>query len=140
MCECLCMGGELDDTAASLAAVAGRPGFARSDEELTTTLVDVYALVSHGIALVGALARDAAVRELPARVGSHGMVAWLRDTLRITPAEARRLVSIGELLYARPVLSAAVADGEANVGQVAVIGKVLADVPDKDPAIVDKVE
>src|SRR5215475_12965897 len=137
MCHPRCVGGELDDTAASLAAVASRPGFARSDEELTTTLVDAYALVSQGIALVGALARDAAVRELPARVGSHGTVTWLRDTLRITAAEARRLVSLGELLDRRPVLAGAVACGEVNVGQVTVIGKVLADVPDNDPTIVD---
>src|SRR5215475_15071671 len=137
MCHPRCVGGELDDTAASLAAVAGRPGFARSDEELTTTLVDAYALVSQGMALVGALARDAAVRDLPDRVGSNGTVAWLRETLRITPAEARRLVSIGELLDARPVLAGAIADGEVNVGQVTVIGRVLADVPDNDPTVVD---
>src|SRR5215813_1394246 len=140
MCECLCVGEELAGAAAVLAAAAARPGFARSDEELTSTLVDAYALVSQGMALVGALARDAAVRDLPDRVGSNGTVSWLRETLRITPAEARRLVSLGELLDARPVLSAAIADGEVNAGQVTVIGRVLADVPDKDPTIVDKVE
>src|SRR5215475_3332311 len=140
MCECLCVGEELAGAAAVLAAAAARPGFVRSDDELTTTLVDAYALVSQGMALVGALARDAAVRDLPDRVGSNGTVSWLRETLRITPAEAGRLVSLGELLDARPVLSAAIADGEVNVGQVTVIGKVLADVPDNDPTIVDKVE
>src|SRR5262249_53839899 len=112
----------------------------RSDEELTATLVDGYALMSQAAAFVAGLTCDAAGRDLPGRVGSHGMVAWLRDTLRVTPAEARRLVTLGELLDARPVLADAIGSGEVNVGQVAVIGRVLADVPDKDPATVDEVE
>src|SRR5215470_10758165 len=134
------MGGELDETAAAFAVVVGRPRYARSDDELVATLVDTYAFVSQGIAFIGAMTHDAAGRDLPGQVGSSGIVAWLRDKLRCTPAEARRLASLGELLDARPVLAAAVADGEVNVGQVAVIGRVLADVPAKDPAVVDEVE
>ncbi len=67
-------------------------------------------------------------------------VAWLRDLLRISPAEARLLVTLGEVLDARPVLADAVADGAVNPGQAIAIGRVLADVPDEQPGLVDKVE
>src|SRR5215475_8303030 len=88
MCDDRCMGGELDETAAAFAVVVGRPMYARSDDELVATLVDTYAFVSQGIAFIGAMTHDAAGRDLPGQVGSNGIVAWLRDKLRCTPAEA----------------------------------------------------
>src|SRR5215470_9712210 len=72
MCHPRSMGGELDDAAAVLAAVAGRPGYARSDDELTATMVDAYALMSQATAFVAALTRDAAGRDLPGRCASSG--------------------------------------------------------------------
>src|SRR5262249_52298150 len=117
-----------------------RPRFGRSDDELVAALVDTYALVSRGIAFIGALTHEAAGRDLPGQVGSNGIVAWLRDKLRCTPAEARRLASLGELLDARPVLATAVADGEVHGGQGAGIGRVLADVPGKEPTTLEKGE
>src|SRR5215475_9294485 len=140
MCDGLCVGGELAGVAAALAVVASRPGFARSDEELTAAVVDGYALMSQAAAFVAGLTRDAAGRDLPRRCAFGGTVTWLRETLRVAAGEARRLVTLGELLGRRPVLADAIASGEVNVGQAAVIGSVLADVPDNDSAIVDKVE
>jgi hypothetical protein len=67
-------------------------------------------------------------------------VAWLRDLLRITPAEARLLVTLGEVFDARPVLADAVTDGAVNTAQAVAVGRVLSDVPADEPGLVDKVE
>ncbi len=71
---------------------------------------------------------------------STSTVAWLRDLLRISPAEARLLVTLGQVLEERPVLADAVTDGTVNAAQAVAIGRVLADVPDHEPGLVDKVE
>ena len=84
--------------------------------------------------------REAHGRDLPRRQDATSAVAWLRDLLRITPAEARLLVALGETLDGRPTLADAVVAGTVNAGQASAIGRVLADVPAEEPALVDKVE
>src|SRR5215813_6758764 len=140
MCDPRCMGETLGDAAAVVAALAARPGYALSDDELTAELVDSYGLMSQVAALVAARAHEAAGRDLPRRRDCTSAVTWLRSVLRVAGSEARRLVTLGELLDRRTVLAAAVANGAVNVGQAAVIGRVLADVPGKDPDVVDEVE
>ncbi|HEY7175409.1 MAG TPA: DUF222 domain-containing protein, partial [Micromonosporaceae bacterium] len=67
-------------------------------------------------------------------------VGWLRDVLRISPAEAKQLLSLGMLLDARPVLGDAVATGAVNAAQAVAIGRVLEAAPADDPIVMDKVE
>jgi Domain of unknown function (DUF222)/HNH endonuclease len=125
---------------AELAGFASRPVYGFSDAELGETAAAIYAIGSRCAAIVAGLAHEAAGRDLPHRQGSTSTVAWLRDLLRITPAEARLLVSLGEVLDQRPVLADAVADCVVNTGQAVAIGRVLVDVPDDESALVDKVE
>ena len=84
--------------------------------------------------------REAQGRDVPRQHGAASTVAWLRDLLRITPADARTLVTFGEVLDARPALADAVADGAVNTGQATAIGRILADVPATESGLVDKVE
>jgi Domain of unknown function (DUF222) len=130
----------LTRAAAELARFGSRAVFGLSDTELAADAVGVYRLVSMATGVLAGLAREAAGRDLPRRAGATSTVAWLRDLLRITPAEARTLVSLGEVLEQRTVLADAVAVGGINSGQAAAIGRVLAAVPDADPVLVDKVE
>jgi Domain of unknown function (DUF222)/HNH endonuclease len=134
------MDGALTRAAEQIVGFASRPVYGLSDTELCETAAAVHAISSRCVAILATVAREAHGRDLPHRQGATSAVGWLRDLLRITPAEARLLVSLGEVLEARPVLADAVADGTVNTSQAGAIGRVLADVPDEEPGLVDKVE
>jgi Domain of unknown function (DUF222)/HNH endonuclease len=140
LCESGVMDEALTRAAAEIAALASRPVFGLSDAELADVAKAVHAIGSRCAAVVAAVAHEASGRDMPRRHGATSTVAWLRDLLRISAAEARILVSLGETLDARPMLADAVADGVIGAGQAVAVGRVLADVPDDDPALVDKVE
>jgi hypothetical protein len=123
-----------------VATFATRPVYGLSDVSLCDALVAVHDVVSRATAALGLLVREAHGRDLPRRQDATSAVAWLRDLLRITPAEARMLVALGETLNGRPTLADAVVTGAVNTGQASAIGRVLADVPAEEPALVDKVE
>jgi Domain of unknown function (DUF222)/HNH endonuclease len=130
----------LTQLTAGIAELAARPVYGLSDTELTDTAVTVSAIGSRCAAIVASLVREAQGRDLPHQQGATSAVGWLRDLLRISPADARVLVSLGEVLDTRPGLADAVVDGAVNTGQAAAIGRVLTDVPDSEPGLVDKVE
>jgi Domain of unknown function (DUF222)/HNH endonuclease len=125
---------------AGIAGLAARPVYSLSDTELADTVAAVHAAGSRCAAIVAGLVREAQGRDLPHQHGAASAVAWLRDLLRIAPADARTLVSLGEVLEQRPGLADAVVDGAVNTAQAAAIGRVLADVPHSEPGLVDKVE
>jgi hypothetical protein len=125
---------------ADIAGLVSRPVYGLSDTELADTAAAVHAINSRCAAILATLVREAHGRDLPHRHGATSTVAWLRDLLRISPAEAGHLVNLGDLLDDRPVLADAVTDGGVNTAQAVAIGRVLADVPDHEPALVDKVE
>src|SRR5262245_20045546 len=124
----------------ALSEYMARPAFRLSDAELTAGIVDLSRLVSRAVAARAVLVREAQGRDAPGSVGAASTVSWLKQLLLMTGSDARRLVSLGELLDSRPVLADAIASGEVNVDQATVIGRVIADVPRQDPATVDKVE
>ncbi|HZD96852.1 MAG TPA: DUF222 domain-containing protein [Micromonosporaceae bacterium] len=130
----------LQRAADEVAAFAARPVYGLSDVSLCDAAVAAHDLVSRATAVLGLLVREANGRDLPRRQDATSAVAWLRDLLRITPAEARLLTTLGETLDGRPTLADAVVAGTVNAGQAAAIGRVLADVPAAEPALVDKVE
>jgi hypothetical protein len=130
----------LTQLTAGIAELAARPVYGLSDAELAETAAVVHAIGSRCAAVVAGLVREAHSRDLPHQQGATSAVAWLRDLLRISPADARVLVSLGEVLDTRSVLADAVADGAVNTSQAVAIGRVIADVPDSEPGLVDKVE
>ncbi len=116
--------------AAGVAAFASRPNFRFSEVELVDVIQGWHTVVSSATAVLAGLVHDAAGRDLPKEQDAASAVVWLRDLLRISPADARKLTDLGAVLAARPRLAAAVTAGLANVSQCAVIGRVLDDVPD----------
>ena len=123
-----------------MAALATRPVYGLSDQSLCDAMAAAHDLASRATAILGLLAREAHGRDLPHRQEATSTVAWLRDLLRITPAQARLLITLGETLDGRPTLADAVLAGAVNSGQAAAIGRILADVPTGEAALVDKVE
>jgi len=134
------MSGALRRAADEVAAFATLPTYGLSDASLCDAMVAAHDVVSKATAALGLLVREAHGRDLPRRRDATSAVGWLRDLLRITPAEARLLVALGETLGGRPTLADAVVAGAVNTGQASAIGRVLADVPAEEPVLVDKVE
>ncbi|HEY7174281.1 MAG TPA: DUF222 domain-containing protein, partial [Micromonosporaceae bacterium] len=99
-----------------------------------------HAIVMTLTAALASEVREAHRRDLPRRDGAVSAISWLRDVLRVAPPEARTLLSLGDLLDARPVLADAVTAGAVNASQALAIGRVLDDVPADEPLIRDKVE
>jgi hypothetical protein len=87
------------------------------------------------------LAREADGRALAARRGYPSTSAWLREQLRMSHGQARRLLGLGRVLDQRPVLAAAVMCARVGVEQAAVIGAALDPLRERvEAAIVDKAE
>lgn len=81
--------GELRRAADEVAAFASRPLYGLSDQSLCDAAVAAHGVVSRATAVLGLLVREARGRDLPHRQNATSAVAWLRDLLRVTPAEAR---------------------------------------------------
>jgi hypothetical protein len=152
LCEGVAMDGPDDlataAAAASIAAFAARPAYAMSNDEIPSSLGRLQRIATVAAATMAVMAQEAAGRDLPRGDGAVSAVAWLRDLLRITAADASQMVALGRVMDRRPVLSDAVAAGAVNPSQALAIGRVLADVPvdvpvdvpDTEPGLVDKVE
>jgi Domain of unknown function (DUF222)/HNH endonuclease len=144
--ECCLVDEDLARAAASIAAFGARPSFRFTKPELVDAIRDLHAVTSAATGALAGLVHDAIGWELPKEYAATSAVTWLRDLLRVTPADARTLTGLGGLLAARPRLADAVTSGVVNVSQAAVIGQVLDDVPDADgdsgvdPSLVDRIE
>jgi Domain of unknown function (DUF222) len=134
------MDGTLKWAASEIASFTSTPVYGLSDPALRESAVDLQRIVSLATAALSTVIRESHGRDLPDRDGAASTVAWLRELLRVTAAEARSLIAVGEILDARITLADAVSVGAVNVGQVLAIGHVLRDVPADEPALVDKVE
>lgn len=134
------MDGTLERAAAEIASFTSTSVCGLSDNALRESAVDLQRIVSVATAALSTVIHESHARDLPGRDGATSTVAWLRDLLRVTAAEARSLIAVGEILDARITLANAVSAGVVNVGQVLAIGHVLDDVPADEPALVDEVE
>ena len=126
--------------ASAVAGFAARPTYALSNNDLRSSLGRLQHMATLVAGAAAALAHEAAGRDLPREDGAASAVAWLRDVLRISTAEAARMIALGQIMDQRPVIAAAVESGAANPAQALAIGHVLDDVAPEAPEIVDKVE
>ncbi len=111
-----------------------------SNNELRSSLGRLQHIATLVAGATAALVDEAAGRNLPHEDGAASTVAWLRDLLRISAADASRLITLGQLIDARTAIADAIGSGTLNPAQALAIGHVLGDVPPDDPVIVDKVE
>jgi hypothetical protein len=130
----------LETAVSAIAAFAARPVYAHSNDELRSSLDRLQKFATLAMGAASALVREASARDLPREDGAASAVAWLRDVLRVTAAEASRMIALGQLIDRRPVIAAAVGSGAVNPAQALAIGHVLDDVPPDDAVLVDKVE
>jgi hypothetical protein len=99
--------------------------WALSPEELAECLVEAYAAQARLSALTLGLVAQADRSGLAAHEGVVGLVAWLRDRVRLAPAEAKRQVRLAAALEEHPVIRSGLADGAFPAASAAVITETL---------------
>ena len=130
----------LTTAASAVTAFTARPAYALSDAEVRSSLDRLQKVATVAAGAMAVIVHEAAGRDLPHTDGATSTVAWLRDLLRITAADANRMVTLGQIIDHRPGIATAVESGRVNPAQALAIGHVLGDVPREDPIVVDKVE
>jgi hypothetical protein len=121
------------DAEAMLAECAGLPLWSLQDRDIDDLVPRAYGLLGRVVgSLVLPLVREADRRDLAAAFDSGNTAGWVRDVLRVTLAEARRIVSLAKAVEGD--LSAtgqALAEGRISPEHAQVIARSVADLPDE---------
>src|SRR5580765_1534647 len=109
--------------------------------ETAATLRQAYATASKLAALTFELLAHAETVDVPAQDACVSMTAWLRDQVRIAPAEAKRQLKLARALEKHHPTAAALAAGALPVASAAVIVKAVDALPAEiEPALVEQGE
>ncbi len=130
----------LATAASAVAALAARPPYALSNDDLRSALDRLHRITTIVAGTAATLVHEASARGLPHHDAATSTVAWLRDLLRISAADANRMITLGQLMDRRSVIAAALESAALNPARALAIGRTLDDVPADDPNTVDKVE
>ncbi len=118
----------LDDTLAASA-------WSLSDDDLIDLLVAQAEIEAKAAAVGLQLAREADARNLGVRQGATSTAGWLRDRLRLRPAEAKRRVLLGAALDGElAATGSALRSGAISLDAAAVIRRAVTDLPIESPA------
>jgi hypothetical protein len=105
--------------------------WALSPGELGECLVEAYAAQARLAALTLGLVAQADRSDLAAHEGLTGLVAWLRERVRLAPGEGKRQVGLARALEEYPVTGAALAAGGFPAASAQVIVQALEALPDE---------
>src|SRR5690349_9090310 len=115
--------------------------WALTPEELAECLCEAYAAQGRLAALTLGLVAQADRSGLPAYDGEVSLVAWLRDRVRLAPAEAKRQIRLASRLEHHDVTRRALGSGAFPVASAAVIMQALDALPaDVDPTVIEEAE
>jgi hypothetical protein len=102
---------------------------ALTDDDILSCLDECAALVSRVAAVQARIVQTIEVRGIARSVGASSTRSLVRDRLRLSPFEAKRLCSLAASLDALDLLGTAVAEGRVNVGQAEVIAASIEELP-----------
>jgi hypothetical protein len=112
-----------------LDTVSTDTAWALGPAELAECLQEAYAAQARLAELTLALVAQAEACDLAAHDGEVNLVAWLRDRVRLGPAEGRRQVALAHSLAGHDVLREALGSGSFPVASASVITKALGALP-----------
>jgi hypothetical protein len=117
------------------------PVWPLSEPELLSCLSRVHSAQQRLTAVAAHLVREIEGRGIPRAHGATSTAVWLRQQLRMSVHEGKRLADLATILDRRPGLDAAVTAGLVSGEQAAVIHQACAVLPaDEDPAVLAKAE
>jgi hypothetical protein len=105
------------------------PTLSLSCDELLSCLDDVSALMSRMAAVQARLVSRIEASGAARALGASSTRALVRNRLRLSPYEAKRVCDLAEALDRLELLETAVADGRVNPGQAASIARSLDELP-----------
>jgi hypothetical protein len=121
------------DTETMLAECAGLPLWSLPDKDIDALAPRAYSLLARVTgSLVLPLVREADRRDLAAAFDAGNTAGWVRDLLRVTHADARRIVSLAKAVDGD--LSAtgqALTEGRISTEHAQVIARSVTDLPDE---------
>ncbi|MEU4244616.1 DUF222 domain-containing protein [Actinoplanes sp. NPDC026619] len=112
-----------------LAKCGDAPLWSGSDAEVVDGLRQAHACAQQMQAITAHLIREAERRELPRKEAASNTPVWLRQRLRTSMWEGRRLTSLAAALDRSPALDAAVSAGVISAEQALMIAQSVADLP-----------
>ena len=110
--------------------------WALSPAELGECLEEAYAAQARVSELTLGLVAQAESSDLATHDGETGLIAWLRDRVRLAPAEARRQIKLALSLAEHDVVRAALGSGAFPVASAAVVTQALDALPAEVDAVV----
>ncbi|HSV66937.1 MAG TPA: DUF222 domain-containing protein [Mycobacteriales bacterium] len=128
--------GAVEQVRSAFGSCAGVPMFGLANAQVDELLVQVFTQVSrfYGV-LALPLIRQADARGLAMEQDSPSTRTWLRDHLRLRPAEAGRLLRLAnELDRDLPVTAQALSDGRLSRGHAHAIAEAVRGLPAETPA------
>jgi len=141
VCQSVGMDEALQGIEADAAALLRRPVWAAGDGDLADALIRVSRVVTQLTAFSATVAHELGGRGWAGRHGATSMPVWMRDHLRLSVYEAKRLTELGAQLAAREAMATALAAGAVSPEQARVIADALADLPsDLDADLVEECE
>src|SRR5215468_938067 len=121
------------DTETELAECAGLPLWSLSDKDIDDLVPRTYGLLARVMGgLVLPLVREADRRGLAAQFDAANTAAWVQDLLRVTRAEARRMVELAKAVDGDLAATGqALTEGRISTEHAQAIARSVADLPDE---------
>ncbi len=118
------------DVSRLLDDVSGAPLWSNSDTEVTDLVGAVTRVANQVAALQLRVVAEADGRGVAGRVGASSSQAWLRDTIRVSPSEAKQQVVLAAALATgHERVRGALTGGSVTVAQARVIVEAVAELP-----------
>ena len=111
--------------------ISGTPLWSAPDKELASGLGIVSQLKGQLAAVELSMIAEAHGRDIAKRAGAASTQSWLRHTLKLTPAEAKKQTALAVALDRDlDVTGRALAEGAISVGHAQVIARTVEDLPE----------
>ncbi|MFD0517627.1 HNH endonuclease signature motif containing protein [Paractinoplanes durhamensis] len=120
---------ELEQVRGVLAECGEAPLWSCSDPEVVDGLTQAWACVQQALAIMAHLIREAETRGIPQKEAASSTPVWLRQRLRTSMWEGKRLAKLAAAFDHSPALDAAVTKGEISAEQACVIAESITDLP-----------
>ncbi|GIF26380.1 hypothetical protein BJ973_005740 [Actinoplanes tereljensis] len=120
---------ELTRVRGVLAECGDTPLWSSTDTQVLDALVQAHACAQQVQAILAHLIHEAETRGLPRKEAASSTPVWLRQRIRTSMWEGRRLAKLAAELDRSPALDTAVSDGEISTDQAIVIAQAVADLP-----------
>jgi hypothetical protein len=120
------------DLETMLGECAGLPLWSLQDKDIDNLVPQAYSLLGRVMgSLVLPLVREADRRDLATAFDAGNTAGWVRDVLRVTPAEARRMVGLAKVVDGDLAATGqALADGRISAEHAQVIARSVAELPE----------